>query len=171
MTGEMLAPGMNNHGLGPVISADGKRFGHGGADAGFQADATAFIDGDAGVVIMTNSDNGIRLAQELELTLGRIYGWEGMTPVQKSVVTLSSGELQRFAGIYQFSDGRGTLTVRAGDGLLIMSNAGQPDVELLPESETKFFDRDSGFPIEFVPEGASMTAIVRGSARATRQSQ
>jgi CubicO group peptidase (beta-lactamase class C family) len=171
MAGEMLAPGMNNHGLGPVISADGKRFGHGGADAGFQADATAFLDGDSGVVIMTNSDNGGRLAQELELTLGRIYGWEGLTPVQKSVLKLSPAALQRFAGTYQFTDGRGSIVVRAGDDVLIVSNAGQPDVELSPESETKFFDRDSGFPVEFVTEGASMTAIVRGNARATRQSQ
>jgi len=37
MVHAMLTPGMNNHGLGPVITADGLRFGHGGADDGFQA--------------------------------------------------------------------------------------------------------------------------------------
>lgn len=51
----MLTPGMNDHGLGPVITADGLRFGHGGADDGFQAEMTGFLDGRAGVVVMTNS--------------------------------------------------------------------------------------------------------------------
>jgi len=169
MTNAMLTPGMNNHGLGPVISPDGKRFGHGGADAGFQADATAFLDGGTGVVIMTNSDNGGRLAQELEFTLARIYGWAGMQPVEKSVVKLSPAALQRFAGTYKFPDGRGVIEIRAGDGVLVLSAAGQPDVQILPESDTKFFDRDSGFPVEFVADGDSMTAVVRGIARAVRQ--
>ena len=81
----MLTPGMNNHGLGPVITADGLRFGHGGADDGFQAEMTGFLDGQAGVVVMANSDNGGRLAQELILTLGNLYGWPGIKPVERTV--------------------------------------------------------------------------------------
>jgi CubicO group peptidase (beta-lactamase class C family) len=81
----MLTPGMNNHGLGPVITADGLRFGHGGADDGFQAEVSGFLDGRAGVVVMANSDNGGRLAQELILTLANLYGWPGIKPVERSI--------------------------------------------------------------------------------------
>src|SRR6185295_11629033 len=36
LTRAMLTPGMSNHGLGPVMTEDGLRFGHNGADEGFQ---------------------------------------------------------------------------------------------------------------------------------------
>jgi CubicO group peptidase (beta-lactamase class C family) len=171
MTTEMLTPGMNNHGLGPIISADGIRFGHSGADDGFQADVTAFLDGTAGIAIMTNSDNGGRLAQELEITIGRIYGWPGMAPLEKSVVTLAPAALRRFAGTYKFTDGRGSITIHVDNGDLVISNVGggQPDVRLAPESDLKFFDRDSGFPIVFTLEGKSASVTVREDARAVRQ--
>ncbi len=81
----MLTPGMNNHGLGPVITADGLRFGHDGADEGFQAEVTGFLDGRGGVVVMANSDNGGRLAHELILTLGNLYGWSGIKPVERTI--------------------------------------------------------------------------------------
>src|SRR6185437_11218603 len=71
MTRTMLSPGMANHGLGPIITSDGRRFGHTGSDAGFQASLTAYIDGGAGVAVMTNSDNGLPLADELILTIAR----------------------------------------------------------------------------------------------------
>ena len=75
----MLTPGMNNDGLGVFITPDGKRFGHDGADEGFQSSLTAFIDGGAGIAVLTNSDNGGRLANELMLTIARAYGVEWLS--------------------------------------------------------------------------------------------
>ena len=167
-TREMLTPGMNNHGLGPMLTLDGKRFGHGGADAGFQADITGFLDGRAGVVILTNSENGSRLAQELEATLGHIYNWDGMAPPEKTIVKLEPAVLQRYAGTYKAQTGI-TLAMRAEGNTLVISTPPQPDLVLLPESDRTFFDRDAGVPVEFVQEGASTVAIIRGVNRFVKQ--
>jgi CubicO group peptidase (beta-lactamase class C family) len=165
---EMLRPGLNNHGLGPVLTPDGKRFGHGGADAGFQADVTAFLDGRAGVVILTNSDNGSRLAQELEATLGHIYGWEGLAPPEKTVVTVVPAVLRGYAGTYT-REGGPSISVHADGNSIVVSSPPQQDLVLLPESDRKFFDRDAGIPVEFVQEGSSTVVVIRGTNRFVKQ--
>ena len=80
MVRQMLTPGMNNHGLGPGISEDGLRFGHGGANEGFRCEFMAFAEGGNGVVVMTNSDNGGKLAHEIILSIAEGYGWRGFAP-------------------------------------------------------------------------------------------
>ena len=77
MVQQMLTPGMNNHGLGPGISEDGLHFGHGGANEGFRCEFMAFTEGGNGVVVMTNSDNGGKLAHEIILSIAEGYGWPG----------------------------------------------------------------------------------------------
>jgi len=52
-------------------------FGHNGADAGFQADALVSLEGAHGVVMMANSDNGLRLFPEIERTVFAAMGWPG----------------------------------------------------------------------------------------------
>jgi CubicO group peptidase (beta-lactamase class C family) len=168
-TALMLTPGMNNHGLGPVINQDGKRFGHGGADEGFQADMTAFLDGTAGVVIMTNSDNGSLLARQIETTLGGLYGWAGMAPMEKTIQKVATEALQQLAGTYAFPEGPGTFTLRAQGQTLVLSSPGRPDTVLWPESELKFFQRETGLPVEFTPQGDSVSVMI-GNNRAVRQS-
>jgi CubicO group peptidase (beta-lactamase class C family) len=70
MTRQMLTPGLNHQGLGPGIWGDSKRpfFEHGGANDGYRCDLLSYSSGD-GVIIMTNSDNGGALAQELLRTV------------------------------------------------------------------------------------------------------
>ncbi len=72
---EMLTPGMENHGLGPMISADGLQFRHGGANEGFRCALIAFIDGRGGVAIMTNSDAGGTVLGEVRDAVAKEYGW------------------------------------------------------------------------------------------------
>ena len=52
---EMLTPGMNNHGLGPIVNE--YLFGHTGGDEGFRARLIAWKDQPFAAVIMVNSDN------------------------------------------------------------------------------------------------------------------
>lgn len=84
MVDEMLTPVLGDYGLGLGIS-DG-RFGHGGANEGFRCTMTAFLDGNQGVVIMTNADQGGALGQELMLTIAREYGWSGPEPARRTVL-------------------------------------------------------------------------------------
>lgn len=78
-------------------------FGHNGADAGFQASATASLEGGNGIVIMTNSENGHFLFPEIERTVLRVYGWPGAaTPIVR--VALDPAQRKRFLGRYQLED-------------------------------------------------------------------
>jgi CubicO group peptidase (beta-lactamase class C family) len=169
----MLTPGMNNHGLGPVITADGLRFGHGGADDGFQAEVTGFLDGRGGVVVMANSDNGGRLAQELILTLGNLYAWPGIKPVERTVADVPIAALERLIGSYALPSGEDNgktedLNVTREDGTLVVTYKGVREMTLLPESDSKFFSRDSGSEVVFSFEDKTTTVDLGGEQKAVR---
>jgi CubicO group peptidase (beta-lactamase class C family) len=165
LTRTMLTPGMNQHGLGPVITPDGKRFGHSGADEGFQANLTGFLDGRGGIVIMTNSDNGGRLAQELFLTIGTLYGWPGLQPVERTTVAVPAATLDALTGHYAMPTGQddgGTadlVVTRENQGLAVTLN-GQRDLTLLPESDHQFFDRNSGMGVEFQLDDTGVARLI-----------
>ena len=85
MTTQMLTRQMDNVGLGLMLEGDAHspRFGHGGDDAGFQAMLLATLDSGKGAVVMVNSDNGIRLAQEIVLSIAAEYGWPDYQPRER----------------------------------------------------------------------------------------
>jgi CubicO group peptidase (beta-lactamase class C family) len=173
MVHAMLTPGMNDHGLGPVITTDRLRFGHGGADEGFQAEVTGFLDGRGGVVVMTNSDSGGRLAQELILTLGNLYGWPGIKPVERSIADVSITALERLIGTYALASGEDKtkteeLDVTREDATLIVTYNGVREITLLPESDVKFFSRDSGREIGFSFDDNTITMDLGGEQKAVR---
>jgi CubicO group peptidase (beta-lactamase class C family) len=161
MAREMLEPGMNNWGLGPVIQGDGKRFGHGGSNAGFRSQFTAFIDGGSGAVVMTNSDSGGRLAFDTLLTIANAYGWAGMELETKRTKALEPAQYEALAGIYELEELDGAI-ISYVNGKLRAARGGLSSVprEILAESETKFFYRDDGTPVEFVLENGEATSIL-----------
>jgi hypothetical protein len=169
----MLTPGMNNHGLGPVITSDRLRFGHGGADDGFQAEVTGFLDGRGGVVVMANSDNGGRLAQELILTLGNLYGWPGIKAVERSIAEVPVTALERLIGSYAIPSGEDNgktedLNITREDATLVVTYRGVREITLLPESDLKFFSRDSGREVVFSLEDKTTTMDLGGEQKAVR---
>lgn len=76
----MLTPGLGNFGLGIQMSGagDSLRFGHGGSNAGYQGQFLGYVTGGRGVVVLTNSDAGGRLASEIIGAVGREYNWPGL---------------------------------------------------------------------------------------------
>jgi hypothetical protein len=170
----MLTPGMNSHGLGPVITADGLRFGHGGADDGFQAELTGFLDGRGGIVVMANSDNGGRLAQELILTLANLYGWPGIKPVERAIADVPVTALERLTGSYTIPSGEENakteqLNITREDTTLVVTYQGVKFMTLLPESDSKFFSRDSGREVVFSFDDKTTTMDLDGQQKAVRQ--
>ena len=164
----MLRPGQNNHGLGPVLSPDGLRFGHGGADWGFQGELTAHVDGGPGVAILTNSDNGGVLARQIIQTIAREYGWAGesLKPQQRERITLSTEALRAYVGRYVGPGGR--FQIMAGDGVLRLILEGNPEAELVPEAPDRFFFRDNGVTVRFEGKGEEMTFIPPNGTRIPR---
>jgi CubicO group peptidase (beta-lactamase class C family) len=76
MARRMLTPTLNRQGLGPRVGGATKRvfFAHGGANEGYRCNLVAYTDGD-GLVVMTNSDSGGRLANDIMAAVAREYGW------------------------------------------------------------------------------------------------
>ena len=154
----MLLPGDNDWGLGPEISSDHLRFSHGGSNAGFRAHLTAFIDGGAGAVVMTNSDNGDALIAEIFVSLANLYEWPGMQADEKVVVTLSEDEVQAISGTYDLGPlGHVVITIEEGRA---MARFGPRTTELRPETASDFFIADTGMDVHFESDNGVVTALL-----------
>ncbi len=160
-TREMLTPGMEDHGLGPGIEDGGARFGHGGSNEGFRCQLTAFTDGSGGIAVMTNSDNGSPLAQEIILTVAAEYSWPGLEPDERIVATLAPEAYQRLTGTYDIPDVI-QVEVHYRDGSLWLIAPESDDMEILPESETRFFVREDGRPVTFEIDGDEIELVAFG---------
>lgn len=77
MTQEMLKPQIDQVGLGFSLGTgkNADKFGHNGADEGFQADLIMFSDSGKGIAIMGNSDNFFFVAPYVEEAVAKEYGW------------------------------------------------------------------------------------------------
>lgn len=153
---EMLRPEKQNYGLGFGINErDGlKRFSHGGADEGFQAYLAATVDG-RGLVVMTNSENGGRLANEIMLAVAQVYAWPDK-PREREVVTLTPEALAKFAGEYE-SLRTGRVKVRVEGDHLAVAVPGQGDFNLYPQSADTFFSLGGVPDLKFAADGSSLT--------------
>jgi CubicO group peptidase (beta-lactamase class C family) len=153
---EMLRPEKQNYGLGfGIAENDGvKRFSHGGSDAGFQAVLSATVDG-RGFIVMTNSENGARLAREIGLAVAAAYGWPDK-PREREAISLTSEALAKFAGEYEGSR-IGKVNIRVeGDHLVVSTSEG--DAALYPQSSDTFFSLGSIPDLKFAADGSGFTA-------------
>ncbi|MBX9788178.1 MAG: beta-lactamase family protein [Pirellulales bacterium] len=139
---EMLKPvGDGTVGLGPFLTIDDGRvvrFGHGGANAGFRGSMLGTLEGGFAAVVLTNSDEGSALADEVINTVAGVYGWPGPTSESKTIVRLDSGVLDKYVGDYAIGPIKaGTISVRDGS---VFIKGMQGEVEIFFESPTKFLN-------------------------------
>ena len=97
MARQMVTIQKGSHGLGPSLEGTGPlaAFGHGGSNVGFKCAMTAFVGGGRGAVVMTNGDQGGRLASEILRAVAAEYGWQTRQPREKAVVTVAPDALGR----------------------------------------------------------------------------
>jgi CubicO group peptidase (beta-lactamase class C family) len=89
---DMLRRQVEDWGLGVGVTGEGAAtyFGHGGANEGFRAFWVGYRDRASGVVVMTNSDAGAAIANDIVRTVGREYGFPGLGPVERTRGTADS---------------------------------------------------------------------------------
>src|SRR5205823_890584 len=135
---KMMTEEKSHYGLGFGLEGTERapRFGHNGADEGFQALMLCGVDGD-GAVIMVNSDNGIRLATEIMYGIGAAYGWRDYAPQQRTTVVVPSEALATYAGTYEFSPKLRIIVRAVNDHLSVTQD--QTEFAFYAESETTFF--------------------------------
>ena len=159
MAREMLTPGMNHWGLGIETGGSSQQpyFTHGGANVGFQCHLVAYGSGD-GAVVMTNSDTGGRLANEILRTIAYEYKWPDFAPheINHKEITVSPDTLGKYVGVYSMAPGV-NMTITLAEGQLISQMTGQGKVPLFAESETTFFTKVVDAEIEFPNDGKTGT--------------
>lgn len=163
---EMLTPDEDSWGLGPGISEDGERFRHGGSNQGFRSTFTAYIDGDDGVFVMTNSDSGSDLAREVAITVADAYGWSGPRPRELVPVDLAAEVRGRYVGTYVVPERGIEFEVALGDRGLALSWPGDGAV-LWALNDSTFFDVEDGREVRFSTDEDGI-ALVLGTLRAPR---
>lgn len=161
LTLEMLTPGMNSHGLGPIMGKDQIWWGHSGADEGFRARLVAWKDQPHAVVVMVNSDNG-SIINEVILAIAKGYGWSGIEPNLKRVVPLSPELGEEIAGEWKLEEA-GSATIVYEDGHLVVTAdfLDKPAI-LLQENDSIFFDKDDGQQIVFSKVDGKVTKMRAG---------
>ena len=124
---EMLTPvGVGDFAVGFGVQklGEGWYFGHSGDDWGFQADLVAHKVHGYGLVIMTNSDQGYPLIQELRQRVERAYEWDSVaSPAPRrydpplDAIDLPTEILDEYVGEYESNDGS-TLSIARENGTL-----------------------------------------------------
>jgi len=167
---EMVTVQKGSYGLGLGLEGAGPSasFGHGGSNAGFKCQMTAFVEGGRGAVVMTNGDQGGRLASEILRTVAAEYGWPLRQPRQKTIVTVDAAALAPLTGRYELRPGRVLNVVLEGGTLFVLD--GLQRIELYPESATRFFDLVEEHDLEFVKgqDGAVIHMLIDGQQKAPR---
>ena len=159
-----------------LIGRPPTRFFHSGSNPGYQCELQAYLNGGQGAVIMTNGDQGWRLAREILCAIACEYQWPEYShrPEIKKAARLSQDELERFVGRYGISFSQPspwTLHItRDGDRLFarIFEYAGQ--VQLYPESPDKCFTIEDAMTLRFEKdETGSFIEIVSDAGWRTKR--
>lgn len=151
MTQQLLTKHLDDMGLGLALSGTGDSliFSHNGANEGFRCQALGFAYLGSGVVIMTNSDNGMPLIQEITRSISKVYNWNTHKPRVKKRISLATAVLQKYAGTYQTEQGGKMELVVDKDKLLATQSWDGMQFNFYPESDITFFSLDNGYTATF----------------------
>jgi len=140
MTKQMLTPQIGGWGLGFALAGEGAsaRFSHGGSNEGYRCLLVAYKNTGQGAVVMTNSDKGAGLAEEVLRSIAKEYGWTDYLHREKVLATIDPKVYGAYVGQYELAPNF-ILTVTAEEGKLTAQAKGLSKLELFPESETQFF--------------------------------
>ncbi|MBN1939977.1 MAG: beta-lactamase family protein [Candidatus Aminicenantes bacterium] len=112
-----------------------------------------------GAVIMTNSDNGFTLIDEILCALSAAYEWPGYKPVAKQVLRLDSETYKSFTGRYEAGPNY-YLDVTWEDYYLVIQPTGQAATRFYAEGQTLFYSTDPYIRIQFIRDKGPVESLV-----------
>jgi len=154
---EMLTPGKNERGLGPVVTEH--MFSHGGADDGFRTQFVAWRGHPYVVAVMVNSDNAGIISEILRAVTAE-YDLPGYKVKEKTVIDISRESLKKFVGEYKNQDDEIFKILLSENGLQFLSEKYDYRSDLLPQSETVFFEKRNGVELTFTFEDDVPTGLL-----------
>ena len=173
MSRQMLTKQMGSYGLGVSIGeTEGiTSFGHGGSNEGFTCTLVAHIDPAKGAVIMTNSDNGPPLFNEILRAISQEYNWKNYRPKEQATVPIDPATLASYAGQYDANGIPVTVNLQSGQLWIQAPPMGPSPLKLYAVTQDRFILPESeDFEVYFVKDKqgkASELQIQAGADRAT----
>ena len=147
----MLSAQAESYGFGVVVEGkdDDILFDLRGKTRGYACFMAVYPAKRQGAVIMTNSDNGFLLIQEIMAALSEAYGWAHYKPEEKTVLRLDPASYQDFSGTYEVNPSY-RLDVSQEDYYLVIRPTGQTATKFYAESQTLFYSTDPYVRIQFL---------------------
>jgi CubicO group peptidase (beta-lactamase class C family) len=139
---QMLTHQIGIWGLGFGLENPGQppHYGHGGANEGYRCDLETRTDSGQGFAVMTNSDSGGELAEEIFRSVAKEYGWPDHHPVVHTLIKINPALFQPYVGTYEIPGiGKLTVTLKSNSLYIQADPLGPEPQELLPESANGFF--------------------------------
>ena len=136
---KMFTPGKSNYGYGIIIDSLEKhpRIWHNGGIPGFSTNFSRFVNDDICTIVFSNNESNTDF---IAIALANIlFDMPVEIPYVHKEVKIDPSILDKYVGKY--SAGL-TIEVIKKDGKLYRHRDGTPDIELKPESATKFFYGD-----------------------------
>jgi hypothetical protein len=157
----MVTRVMGEHGIGPAVGGSTARkfFQHGGSNAGYRCLLVAYEDGE-GAIVMTNSDSGGDITNELMRTIAHVYQWPDFAPPTRKLAQVKPAMLERFVGVYALNDGT-MFAVRKDGDRFIGQELGQAPVDLFPSSDRELFARYVNFVASFTLDDKGAVTGIR----------
>ena len=129
MARQMLTHQFGTSGLGFGLESPGEKlhFGHGGANEGFRCDIETYTDSGQGFAVMTNSDSGSELTEEIFRSVAKEYSWPDFKPIEHTLIKINPSTFAAYPGVYEIT-GIGKLTVTTKPtGLFVEAEPFGPD--------------------------------------------
>jgi CubicO group peptidase (beta-lactamase class C family) len=141
LTKTMLTRGLGETGLGFFVEQQPDRtsFSHSGGNDGFRTLLFGYTKTGQGAVILTNSDNGMALIEEIFASIAAEYNWPDFKVTEKSVIAPDATLNQQLAGEYLLLDKPASI-IAEGNRLYFRSNLiSSKRLELHREADSSFF--------------------------------
>jgi len=149
----MMTPVLNGYGYGLGIQTRSNRkvISHGGGINGFSTYIARFADAKLTVVVLRNTDYGSPNPGQISNDLAGIaLGDNPASPVAAATeVKVDPKIYDAYAGRYELAPNRVLTISRQGDRLMAKAT-GQEEIQLFPESETKYFLKVVDAKVTFV---------------------
>lgn len=149
---KMLTPYISpSMGLGFFIfDQNGKSyFHHGGSNEGFQAFVIAHRDKGYGAVVLTNSDNGEYLYNEIIRGIAMIYNWDNYLSLPYEPISLPPGKMEKLTGKFAINSDH-LLNITFENGKLYSRSTFEQKIEILPIAENKCVCTDEDVVYEWL---------------------
>jgi CubicO group peptidase (beta-lactamase class C family) len=152
---QMVTKESGSYGLGLSVgdTQGTRKFSHGGGNEGFTCVLVAYVETGQGAIVMTNSDNGPQLFNEILRAIAQEYNWKDNHPRERTTAQINSTTLASYSGQYDAGGTPVTIGLQSGQLSIQALPLGPAPLKLYPSGEDRFYLLESdSFEVRFVKD-------------------